>query len=221
MASGNTYRIIYIKKFTDSSNITALESLKDNRFNTITTYLLINKSNKKSSFDVSKINIKTIENIKYQELMTLKKVFAKKNINDIIHGNEHFDWWMFPIREEYYESISASGMSASYIVTTDDIRYLLNDTEFMKNYLLSIEIMIFLYDEDWKNTKNLYEVRLAKMLHSLYDFLDIAIKTNSEYTDDIKLVSNKIIKLMKNNDIKLSNRISKAAMTKLKTLVIQ
>lgn len=107
-----------------------------------------------------------------QQQATYKNIFLKypKNFHQPIY---HYDWWMFPVHAPAH----VSPTSQEYSVTDKDVKQLLEHKLFISTYIKSIDQYLSkLKTSGWNN----YDVRYAKMVGSLHQFICVANKQTSK-----------------------------------------
>ncbi len=98
------------------------------------------------------------------------KEWSQKKEWDKIRSS-HYDWWMFP------NDRKTSGQGMKYCFTKSLINKLIEDQEFIKNYILGIKLVLLAWGWDFDKNKWIqnpdqnqkwdgYEVRLLKIIYS-------------------------------------------------------
>ncbi len=94
----------------------------------------------------------------------------------------HYDWWMFP--QKVPAAIKVSAKSRSFAISDEDTKALLKHKQFTATYLRSIDKYLSNLEQyGWND----YDIRYAKMLHSLHQFLSVA--TLMKHDVDAKIQS--------------------------------
>lgn len=85
----------------------------------------------------------------------------------------HYDWWMFP--QKVSPKVKVSTTSRKFSISDEDTSVLLRHKKFISTYLNSIDkYLANLERYGW----NHYDIRYAKMLHSLDQFIKISAKSD-------------------------------------------
>lgn len=161
----------------------------------------------------------TAENIKLKQAKTVKNVFTDERSLTESHNHHHMDWWMFPLRRAYYLNEKPSFQSRKFIVDALQIRYLMRNELFMKNYIASLNMMNFAYETEWKKKKFVYEIRLAKIMYSLHDFISVSKDipyVSEKNKEELIKIGRKTVNLIDENNIKLYGTITLNAYVNLK-----
>ncbi len=97
---------------------------------------------------------------------TYKNIFSNPGFHN---PNFHYDWWMFPVHVPLH--INVSETTRKFAVNHQDIIDLLHHQPFINTYINSIEKYLNNLNQfGW----NHYDIRYAKMLNSLTQFIKVA-----------------------------------------------
>ena len=80
---------------------------------------------------------------KHKEQLNKFESWAEEN-NWLAFHEAHYDWWMFPIDQP-------SRLGFAYTVQQADVDKLMQDAEFMRNYLRGVELLLLSWGWDLKN----------------------------------------------------------------------
>ncbi len=114
-------------------------------------------------------------NAKCQELVlrqqsSFNEVFCAPHLQSSFHQpSQHYDWWIFPMSVP--EDARVSDTTRRFAINDEETLALLNDVQFISTYQQSIaKYLGNLENFGWNN----YDIRFAKMLQSLNQFMKIA-----------------------------------------------
>jgi len=129
----------------------------------------------------------------------------------------HYDWWMFP--QKVPAAIKVSAKSRSFAINDEDTKVLLEHKQFTATYLRSIDKYLSNLEQyGWND----YDIRYAKMLHSLHQFLSVAtlMKYDVDATTYSKLQSlaQRATRFAQKN-INMPSSLLKRGILKLNTLI--